>query len=152
MKIKFIASFILASITVGCDSTELPSQSKSDAQKSMALQTDPALALWVGQYSGTVPCSGCLSHCEGCDGVALDLILRADHSFKLTRVKADPDSEAEVYEGQFAFFDAAKLSIQLVGLKERNIMQLGEGYSEIIDTQTLQPFLENADFQLQKIA
>ena len=153
MKKALLTSFVAASISFGCSNQTTEPEQKTSAVKTDQGQTsDPKLQAWVGKYEGIIPCATCISRCEGCDSMGVDLELHPDMSFKLVRTSYSTQSAAEVYTGHYEFLDGDKLKIQLNEVKDRNILVLGADYTEIIDTKSGQPYAAYPDFQLEKIS
>jgi len=155
-----LTSFVFASLCLGCSQAEDHSKTQSLAapqtQKTIDTQLsttiDPQLQQWVGSYRGIVPCNTCLSYCDGCEGNKIELTIHPDQSFELVKTNLNGENQPESFKGHFSFSDDQKLKIQLSEVKERNILILGNDFTEIIDTKTNLPFQQATDFQLDKIA
>lgn len=153
MQKSLLTSFVIASISLGCSSENASIEKNvndKNSIKQVKVTIDPKLQQWVGKYSGVVPCAACLSRCPECDGMGVDLTIHSNQTFKLVRTSYNGYNEPEIYEGRFKFLDQDKLEIHLIGIKDRNTLLLGRGFTEIIDTKTNQPYQAYQSFQLEK--
>lgn len=148
MNKALVCSFIVASLNIACSEHPNSSTQAKDIQTKSAI--DPKLMAWVGEYSGVIPCATCISRCPDCESMGIDLHVFADQSFKLTRTSYSGHNEPEIFTGKFDFMDHDKLKIQLINLKERNTLILGQDYLEIIDQKTQTPYQAQHDFQIQR--
>lgn len=147
MKNIILVSVIFASIGLGY------AQSKSDVTSAHEKQqVDTNLQKWVGKYQGSLPCAACVSRCEGCEGVGYDLELFQDQSFTLLYRSNQDNSVLESHRGRFEFLDDGKLQIELHPLKARNILVYTDDGIEILDSVTMQPYIDHEDFMLQKMS
>ncbi|SPL69718.1 copper resistance protein NlpE N-terminal domain-containing protein [Acinetobacter stercoris] len=149
MKKTLLTSFILASVSFGCSEAHDGQKNAKDNVK-IKVVTDPALSEWVGHYSGITPCANCITRCEGCEGLGIDLKINADQTYVLERSDNNNTSKPEVFAGRFHFVDPDKTRIELIGVTDRNKLGIDEGMVEFIDTQTQQYFDSYTEFELDK--
>ncbi|MBJ8451829.1 copper resistance protein NlpE N-terminal domain-containing protein [Acinetobacter bereziniae] len=151
MKKRLLSSFIFASVMMGCGQHE---QALKDEKASSEVKKplDVQLQKWVGHYKGTLPCAGCVTFCDECNGMTVDLKIYADQTFRLERTSNSDHNKHELYAGNFSFLDNGKVKIQLQSVKERNQLILGHSYVEVLETKTGLPYQFFEDFQLDKIA
>lgn len=144
---RMLCMFVAASLMSAC--TEQP---KSDSSQSKAIQpqVDLKLLAWVGDYSGVIPCAGCISRCPDCESMAIDLKITSDMKFKLIRTSLSENDESEILTGSFSFLDDRHLEVELVNVKDRSKLILGKDYIEIIDTKSGQPYKAYQDFRIYK--
>lgn len=141
--------FVAASLLSAC-SDQADLASKADHEKIVQPQIDPKLAAWVGEYSGVIPCVGCVSRCPDCESMAIDLEIMPDMKFKLTQTSLSTHNEPQVLTGSFSFLDEGRLQVELADLQDRGKLILGSNYIEIIDTKSDQPYQAYQDFRIYK--
>ncbi|OTU19985.1 copper resistance protein NlpE N-terminal domain-containing protein [Acinetobacter pittii] len=150
MKKRLLSSFIFASLMMGCDQHD-PATNNEKASSEVKKPLDAQLQKWVGHYKGTLPCAGCVTFCDECNGMNVDLNIHADQTFRLERTSNSDHNKHELYVGSFSFLDNRKIKIQLQNVKERNQLILGSGYVEVLETKTGLPYQSFEDFQLDKL-
>ena len=150
-----LASLICVGLTVACSESEpelaqLAAKDHGDdrlnTQKS---QLNVALGRWVGHYQADTPCQSCIERCEGCEGTHVDLNIYSDHHYKLVQVRNAGDQPTQITEGRFIFIDAKKDKIQLLGLKQRNLIVKSGAFTEIYNHETGQAYASVQDFILE---
>ena len=144
---KLLYMFVAASLISACSEQPKQNASQTDARLS---EQHPQLAAWVGDYSGVIPCVGCVSRCPDCESMAIDLKITPDQKFILTRTSLSTQAEPEVLTGTFSFLDQQQLKIELLNVKDRSKLILGNDYMEIIDTKSDQPYQAYQDFRIYK--
>ncbi len=151
MKKRALSTFILASVIMGCSQND-PNPEQEKVGTEVKPSIDPLLQKWIGHYQGILPCAGCITFCENCDGMTVDLKIHADQTFRLERTSNSDHNKHELYVGNFSFMDHGKIKIQLQHVKERNQLILGDDYVEILESKTGVPYQAFEDFQLDKLA
>lgn len=144
---RILCMFVAASLMSAC--TEQP-QPDSSQSKAIQPQVDPQLLAWVGDYSGVIPCTGCISRCPDCESMAIDLEITSDKKFKLIRTSLSENDKSEILSGSFSFLDDGHIKIELGNVKDRGKLILGKDYIEIIDTKSDQPYKAYHDFRIYK--
>lgn len=144
---KLLYMFIAASLISAC--SEQPKQNASQAN-ALTPEINPQFAAWAGDYSGVIPCVGCISRCPDCESMAIDLKITPDQKFILTRTSLSMQTEPEVITGTFSFLDQQQLKIELLNVKDRGQLILGNDYMEVIDTKSEQPYQAYEDFRIYR--
>lgn len=149
MNKPILIPLIATSLLVGCQKEE---QSKNQVNKAEFAETvTQAQAMqWVGHYQGTTPCMGCMSRCGECPGMAVDLILYPNMTYELKRESLSTESEIETFTGQLRFIDYAQTKIELMNVKQRNLIQLDVNHLllEILEDRTAEHYQAYPDFTL----
>lgn len=151
MKKPIFIPLIASSILLGCqDST--PSSSKSSQQVDQVSEQKVTVAKWVGKYQGTTPCMSCISRCEECPGMAVDLVLNQDKSYTLKRESLSGNDKREIYTGYFRFSNPDQSKLELIQVKTRNLIyvDLDQQLLEILEDQTGNIYNSEDDFILEK--
>lgn len=113
--IPLFASSVVVVVVFGC-------QEQSTDQASTVMEKKVEQAQWVGTYQGTTPCMGCISRCQDCPGMAVDLTLNQDMSYILRRESLSGHNEIENLTGVMRFRDAEHTQLELLNVKNRNLM------------------------------
>lgn len=150
MKKRLLSSFIFASLMMGCEQHN-PATNDEKASSEVKKPLDAQLQKWVGHYKGTLPCASCVTFCDECNGMNVDLNIHAYQTFRLERTSNSDHNKHELYVGSFSFLDNGKIKIQLQNVKERNQLILGNDYVEVLETKTELPYQSFEDFQLAKL-
>ncbi|TCB51348.1 hypothetical protein E0H80_04885 [Acinetobacter sp. ANC 4779] len=151
MKKPLLIPLIASSVLLGCqDSTQ--SNSENNKQIDQVSEQKVTLAKWVEEYQGTTPCMGCISRCEECPGMAVDLVLNQDKSYTLKRESLSGNDKQEIYIGHFRFSNPEQSKLELIQVKTRNLIyvDLDQQLLEILEDQTGNIFNAEDDFILEK--
>ncbi|OAL79054.1 hypothetical protein AY606_06390 [Acinetobacter sp. SFB] len=151
MKKPLLIPLIASSVLLGCqDSTR--SNIENNKQVDQVSEQKVTLAKWVGEYQGTTPCMGCISRCEECLGMAVDLVLNQDKSYTLKRESLSGNDKREIYAGHFRFSNPEQSKLELIQVKTRNLIyvDLDQQLLEILQDQTGNIFNAEDDFILEK--
>ncbi|MDV2439498.1 copper resistance protein NlpE N-terminal domain-containing protein [Acinetobacter gerneri] len=150
MKKTLLTSFILASVSFGCSESNDVSKNEKSSVK-IKVVSDPKMQAWVGHYTAVTPCANCVTRCEGCEGIGIDLKINADQSFIFERTDNNADTKPVVFMGRFRFIDPDKRKIELMGVSDKHKFALSEGSIEVIDTKTERFFDSDDEFLLDKL-
>ena len=150
MKKPLLIPLIASSVLLGCQDSKQASSETS--QQVDQVEQKVTLAKWVGKYQGTTPCMGCISRCEECPGMAVDLVLNQDKTYTLKRESLSGNDQQEIYTGQFRFRNTDHSKIELMQVKVRNLMSvdLDQQILEILQDQTSHLYPSEGDFILEK--
>ena len=151
MKKPLLIPLIASSVLLGCqDST--PTSSKNSQQVDQVSEQKVTVAKWVGKYQGTMPCMGCISRCEECPGMAVDLVLNQDKTYILKRESLSGHNEIETIKGNFRFSNSEQTQLELMQVKTRNLIyvDLDQQLLEILEDQTGNMYVSEDDFMLEK--
>ncbi|MGE8560817.1 MAG: copper resistance protein NlpE N-terminal domain-containing protein [Acinetobacter sp.] len=151
MKKPLLIPLIASSVLLGCqDST--PTSSKNSQQVDQVSEQKVTVAKWVGKYQGTTPCMGCISRCEECPGMAVDLVLNQDKTYILKRESLSGHNEIETIKGNFRFSNSEQTQLELMQVKTRNLIyvDLDQQLIEILEDQTGNMYVSEDDFILEK--
>lgn len=148
MKNVVLIPLLASAALLGCQDAN----HSNTAQAQSAAQSK--VAPWIGQYEGTTPCMGCLSHCEDCPGMAVTLALHEDQTYTLTRESLSGHNEIETLKGKLRFMDDAKQKIELVNVATRNLLyvDLDKQQLEIREDQSGKSYQMQSDFLLGKLS
>lgn len=151
MKKPLLIPLIASSVLLGCQNST-QSNSENNKQVSQVSEQKVMLAKWVGKYQGTTPCMGCISRCEECPGMAVDLVLNQDKSYTLKRESLSGNDKQEIYTGHFRFSNPEQSKLELIQVKTRNLIyvDLDQQLLEILHDQTGSIFNAEDDFILEK--
>jgi len=151
MKKPILIPLIASSVLWGCqDSTQ--SSSENNKQVDTVAEQKVTVAKWVGKYQGTTPCMSCISRCEECPGMAVDLVLNQDKSYTLKRESLSAHNEIEIIQGHFQFSNSDQSKLELMQVKTRNLIyvDLDQQLLEILEDQTGKIYNAEDDFILEK--
>ncbi|WP_425918401.1 copper resistance protein NlpE N-terminal domain-containing protein [Acinetobacter sp. TSRC1-2] len=151
MKKPLLIPLIASSVLLGCqDSTQ--SNSENNKQVDQVSEQKVTVAKWVGEYQGTTPCMGCISRCEECPGMAVDLVLNPDRTYTLKRESLSGHNEIETIQGHFRFSNPDQNKLELIQVKTRNLIyvDLDQQLLEILEDQTGNVYNSEDDFILEK--
>ena len=150
MKKAIFIPLAAAAAALGCQDAEQGAQQPAQTQGKAAAQKQ-AVPLWAGKYQGTTPCMGCISRCEECPGMAVDLALHQDMSYELRRESLSGHNEVEVLKGRLHFKNAEQTQLELLNVKTRNLIyvDLEHQLLEIREDQTAKPYAAQDDFLLE---
>mgnify|MGYP003601551897 CR=1 FL=1 len=151
MKKPLLIPLIASSILLGCQDSKQTS-SESRQQVDQVSEQKVTVAKWVGKYQGTTPCMGCISRCEECPGMAVDLVLNQDKTYTLKRESLSGHNEIETSQGHFRFSNPDQSKIELMQVKTRNLIyvDLDQQLLEILEDQTGHIYDSEDDFILEK--
>jgi uncharacterized lipoprotein NlpE involved in copper resistance len=126
----------------------------SPNQQAAAMEQKVEQAQWVGTYQGTTPCMGCLSRCQDCPGMAVDLTLNQDMTYSLRRESLSGHNEVETLTGVMRFRDAEKTQLELVNVTTRNLLVVDTAQKilEIREDVTGNAYVAADDFLLEQPA
>lgn len=151
MKKPLLIPLIASSVLLGCqDSTQ--SNSENNKQVDQVSEQKVRVEKWVGEYQGTTPCMGCISRCEECPGMAVDLVLNQDRTYTLKRESLSGNDKREIYTGHFRFSNPDQTKLELVQVKTRNLIyvNIDQQLLEILEDQTGYIYNVEDDFILEK--
>lgn len=151
MKKPLLIPLIASSVLLGCqDSTQ--SNSENNKQVDQVSEQKGRVEKWVGEYQGTTPCMGCISRCEECPGMAVDLVLNQDRTYTLKRESLSGNDKREIYTGHFRFSNPDQTKLELVQVKTRNLIYVNvdQKLLEILEDQTGYIYNAEDDFILEK--
>lgn len=151
MKKPLLIPLIASSVLLGCQDPKQTS-SESNKQADSVAEQKVTVAKWVGKYQGTTPCMSCISRCEECPGMAVDLVLNQDKTYILKRESLSGHNEIETFTGQFRFSNPDQSKIELMQVKTRNLIyvDLDQQLLEILEDQTGNIYNAEDDFILEK--
>ncbi len=151
MKKPLLIPLIASSVLLGCQDSKQTS-SESNKQIDTVAEQKVKGAKWVGKYQGTTPCMSCISRCEECPGMAVDLVLNQDKTYILKRESLSAHNEIETFTGQFRFSNPDQSKIELMQVKTRNLIyvDLDQQLLEILEDQTGNIYNAEDDFILEK--
>ena len=151
MKKPLLIPLIASSVLLGCQDSKQTS-SESNKQADSVAEQKVTVAKWVGKYQGTTPCMSCISRCEECPGMAVDLVLNQDKTYILKRESLSGHNEIETFTGQFRFSHPDQSKIELMQVKTRNLIyvDLDQQLLEILEDQTGHIYSSEDDFILEK--
>lgn len=151
MKKPLLIPLIASSVLLGCqDSTQ--SNSENNKQVDRVFEQKVRVEKWVGEYQGTTPCMGCISRCEECPGMAVNLVLNQDRTYTLKRESLSGNDKREIYTGHFRFSNPDQTKLELVQVKTRNLIYVNvdQQLLEILEDQTGYIYNVEDDFILEK--
>jgi len=151
MKKPLLIPLIASSVLLGCqDSTQ--SNSENNKQVDQVFEQKVRVEKWVGEYQGTTPCMGCISRCEECPGMAVNLVLNQDRTYTLKRESLSGNDKREIYTGHFRFSNPDQTKLELVQVKTRNLIYVNvdQKLLEILEDQTGYIYNAEDDFILEK--
>ncbi|MFC6167201.1 copper resistance protein NlpE N-terminal domain-containing protein [Acinetobacter terrestris] len=151
MKKPLLIPLIASSVLLGCQDSKQTS-SESNQQVDQVSEQKVTVAKWVGKYQGTTSCMGCISRCEECPGMAVDLVLDQDKTYTLKRESLSGHNEIETIQGHFRFSNPDQSKIELMQVKTRNLIyvDLDQQLLEILEDQTGHIYNSEDDFILEK--
>lgn len=154
---SLFASLICVSLNVACSksgsdtaTSTLTEQQRDPTLSQQKQQIDPALERWVGHYQADTPCVTCTEFCDGCNGTHVDLQIDANQHYTLVQQRNAEGEKQQRYEGRFIFVDTDKNKIQLVGVKQRNLIVKSDDVTEIYNQETGQAYSGHDDFALEQ--
>ena len=150
MKKPLLIPLIASSVLLGCqDSKQASSESRQQVDQ---VDQKVTVAKWVGKYQGTTPCMGCISRCEECPGMAVDLVLNQNQTYTLKRESLSGHNEIETIKGNFRFSNSEQTQLELMQVKTRNLISvdLDQQLLEILEDQTGHIYSSEDDFILEK--
>ncbi|MGA8883078.1 MAG: copper resistance protein NlpE N-terminal domain-containing protein [Acinetobacter sp.] len=150
MKKAIFIPLAAAAAALGCQDADQGAPQAAQLQGKAAVQKQ-AVPAWAGKYQGTTPCMGCISRCEECPGMAVDLALHQDMSYELRRESLSGHNDVQVLKGRMLFKDQAQTQLQLLNVKTRNLIyvDLAHQLLEIREDQTAKPYAAQDDFLLE---
>lgn len=150
MKKAIFIPLAAVAAALGCQDAEQGAPQVAQPQGKAAVQKQ-AVPAWAGKYQGTTPCMGCISRCEECPGMAVDLALNQDMSYELRRESLSGHNDVQVLKGRMLFKDQAQTQLQLLNVKTRNLIyvDLAHQLLEIREDQTAKPYAAQDDFLLE---
>ena len=151
MKKPILIPLIASSVLLGCQDAKQTS-SESIKQADTVVEQKVTVAKWVGKYQGTTPCMSCISRCEECPGMAVDLVLNQDKTYILKRKSLSGHNEIETIKGNFRFSNSEQTQLELMQVKTRNLIyvDLDQQLLEILEDQTGNIYNAEDDFILEK--
>lgn len=151
MKKPILIPLIASSVLLGCQDAKQTS-SESIKQADTVVEQKVTVAKWVGKYQGTTPCMSCISRCEECPGMAVDLVLNQDKTYILKRESLSGHNEIETIKGNFRFSNSEQTQLELMQVKTRNLIyvDLDQQLLEILEDQTGNIYKAEDDFILEK--
>jgi uncharacterized lipoprotein NlpE involved in copper resistance len=151
MKKPLLIPLIASSVLLGCQDSKQTS-SETSQQVDQVAEQKVTVAKWVGKYQGTTPCMGCISRCEECPGMAVDLVLNQNQTYTLKRESLSGHNEIETIKGHFRFSNSDQTKLELVQVKTRNLIyvDLDHQLLEILQDQTGNIYNAEDDFILEK--
>ena len=151
MKKPLFIPLIASSVLWGCQDSK-QSALENKTQTDSVLQHEIMVAKWVGEYHGTTPCMSCISRCEECSGMAVDLVLNQDQTYTLKRESLSGNDKQEIYTGRFRFSNSDQSKLELMQVKTRNLIyvDLEQQLLEILEDQTGRIYNSEDDFLLEK--
>ena len=151
MKKPLLIPLIASSVLLGCQDSK-QSTTENKTQTDSVLQHKITLAKWVGKYQGTTPCMSCISRCEECPGMAVDLVLNQDQTYTLKRESLSGHNEVEILTGRFQFSNKDQSKLELIQVKTRNLIyvDLEQQLLEILQDKTGNLYVSEDDFLLEK--
>lgn len=151
MRKSIFIPLVAISVLTGCNDQD--AQNKAKNQDQAAKTSQQAQPLWVGKYQGTTPCMACVSRCEDCPGMSVDLTLKADQTFVLNRISLSGHNDIEILKGKFDFLNNDSKMVELKGLDKRNLIlvDLEHQVLEIREDITGNGFVAYDDFSLTKV-
>lgn len=151
MKKPLLIPLIASSVLLGCQDSK-QSAHENKTQTDSILQHKITVAKWVGEYQGTTPCMSCISRCEECPGMAVDLVLNQDQTYTLKRESLSGHNEVEILTGRFQFSNQDQSKLELIQVKSRHLIyvDLEQQLLEILKDNTGHPYASEADFILEK--
>jgi hypothetical protein len=149
MNKPILIPLIATSLLMGCQK-EQHSQTQQNQVELTDTATQAQAMQWVGHYQGTTPCMGCMYRCEDCPGMAVDLVLHPNMTYELKRESLSTESGIETFTGQLRFIDYAQTKIELMNVKQRNLIQLDVNHLvlEILEDRTAEHYQAYPDFTL----
>lgn len=152
MKKPFLIPLFATSMLMGCQDADTQTSIKQPLSEQDSKIVKKVSAQWVGNYQGTTPCMGCISRCDECPGMAVDLELKDDMTYVLQRESLSQHGDIERVEGKLIFKDAQQTQLELLNVKTRNQLfwDLENQRLEIHQDQTAQAFVAQDDFILDK--
>ena len=151
MKKPLLIPLIASSVLLGCQDSK-QSSSENKTQTDSILQHKITVAKWVGEYQGTTPCMSCISRCEECPGMAVDLVLNQDQTYTLKRESLSGHNDVEILTGRFQFSNKDQSKLELMQVKTRNLIyvDLEQQLLEILQDKTGHLYAAEDDFLLEK--
>ncbi|SDY25540.1 copper resistance protein NlpE N-terminal domain-containing protein [Acinetobacter kyonggiensis] len=151
MKKPLLIPLIASSVLLGCQDSK-QSDHENKTQTDSILQHKITVAKWVGEYQGTTPCMSCISRCEECPGMAVDLVLNQDQTYTLKRESLSGHNEVEILTGRFRFSNQDQSKLELIQVKTRHLIyvDLEQQLLEILQDNTGHLYASEADFILEK--
>ena len=151
MKKPLLIPLIASSVLLGCQDSK-QSSNENKTQTDSILQHKITVAKWVGEYQGTTPCMSCISRCEECPGMAVDLVLNQDQTYTLKRESLSVHNDVEILTGRFQFSNKDQSKLELIQVKTRNLIyvDLEQQLLEILQDNTDHPYASEADCILEK--
>lgn len=148
MKNVILIPLMATGALLGCQESE-----RAVKQENAQLEHQVQVPHWVGNYTGTTPCMGCTSRCDECPGMAVDLVLKQDHSYELKRESLSDHNDIETLTGRFIFKDEAQTKLELLNVKNRNliVMNLEQQQLEIRVDESALPYTAQQDFILESV-
>ncbi|MFZ0331233.1 MAG: copper resistance protein NlpE N-terminal domain-containing protein [Acinetobacter bohemicus] len=151
MKKPLLIPLIASSVLLGCQDSK-QSDREDKTQTDSILQHKITVAKWVGEYQGTTPCMSCISRCEECPGMAVDLVLNQDQTYTLKRESLSGHNEVEILTGRFRFSNKDQSKLELIQVKTRNLIyvDLEQQLLEILQDKMGNLYVSEDDFLLEK--
>ena len=152
MQKSIFIPLIAVTAMAGCGDHQAQSEFSS-AAKNQTIEKKVIVPEWVGKYQGTTPCMGCFSRCDECPGMSVELTLKADQTFVLSRLSLSGHNEIETLQGKIVFKDSAQTKLELLNVQIRNqlFVDLENKMLEIRVDKTAEPYQAQNDFLLEQI-
>lgn len=152
MQKSILIPLIALTAMVGCGEQPVTSETTSTA-KHQGFEKKVVVPDWVGKYQGTTPCMACISRCDECPGMSVELTLKADQTFVLSRLSLSGHNEIETLKGKVKFSDADQTKLELENVSTRNLIfvDLKNNVLEILEDKTSNAYVAFDDFSLEKV-
>ena len=151
MQKSIFIPLIAVTAMVGCGDHQAQSEFSS-AAKNQTIEKKVIVPEWVGKYQGTTPCMGCFSRCDECPGMSVELTLKADQTFVLSRLSLSGHNEIETLKGKIKFTENDQSKLELENVTTRNLLfvDLKNNLLEILEDKTSNAYVAFDDFSLEK--
>ena len=95
---------------------------------------------------------GCFSRCDECPGMSVELTLKADQTFVLSRLRFSGHNEIETLTGKIKFTENDQSKLELENVTTRNLLfvDLKNNLLEILEDKTSNAYVAFDDFSLEK--
>ena len=153
MRKLVLVPVISTGLLFACSDSKTSAVGVNEQQQDKTVMQKQIQKAWVGHYQGITPCESCLSHCEGCDGTAVDLVLKPDLSYELTLQRLSSAATPQVLSGKMYFKDTAQSYLELSNIKKRHslVYDRDNDQFEILDDVTGQSYEFSNEFILEKV-
>lgn len=153
MKKPILVPLLSSTFLIAChesNNVHADAEKKVNVQK---IEQQQIKALWVGKYQGVTPCESCITRCDGCEGTAVEIMLKPDMQYELVTQSLSGEHEPQSYQGKLYFKDKAQTELKLLNLKVRHELHFDQKQDtlEILDDQTQKPYISKQEFILEKV-